>query len=225
MSVEHRGNPGTALVPQPGYPIKRQGFDTKFELEFLYWADMDVAESLVPAINTTLASSSLPDKSAPAAAGHGGLFCNEIEWATSDTPERQFVRVIFRDPSTVLQTPIFNTRESNTSAFEVPIEEKTALSASQVTEKKAAGRRTYTVNTVEYRYVRYRNTFTFSEKNMTAGVGLIDNSPTGMSNPTPGRWKKTGRNVRKAGANVEVTDIWQYDTNGWDIDLYGPAVL
>ncbi len=209
MSTTHVGNDGSTLVIQPGFPIKRQTPDAKWEIEFLYWTAKDGAEALLPSPGA-----------ASTEAGHTGLLLQDVEIFPSEDPTAVFVRLIYRDPDVILRQVGTTIRESEAAIQEVPIEHKTGLTDPEKATLKAAGVKSFIVPSVTYSRTTFSSSFTFTEANLVDGVGLIDNAPTGMTAPTANRWLKTALTVRKAGSDVEVRNTWMYDTNGWSTVLY-----
>jgi len=63
------------------------------------------------------------------------------------------------------------------------------------------------------------NSFTFSEANIVSGVGKRS-SPTGMTSPTADYWLKVSRRISPEGEKFRVTDVWQYNPEGWSTEIY-----
>ena len=82
------------------------------------------------------------------------------------------------------------------------------------------GVESYIVPAIIYRRSAYSASFTWSESNLTSGVGTRS-APTGLSSPTTGRWLTTGLRVQEqVGGGAIKTETWQYSPTGWDTDIY-----
>ena len=130
------------------------------------------------------------------------------------------MRLFYRDPTVLTQQSGTTIRESEAAVQEVPIEKKAGITDIQLDALKADGVKSFFLPSITYSRSEFKGSFTFSETNLVEGVGLIDDTPNGITGPTAGRWLKTSLSVRKAGSDVEVRETWQYDTAGWDSVLY-----
>lgn len=63
------------------------------------------------------------------------------------------------------------------------------------------------------------NSFTFSEANITEGVGDLE-SPSGVTSADPDKWMKVGKSVSPMGDKYQVTETWQYAPGGWTPEIY-----
>jgi len=108
-------------------------------------------------------------------------------------------------------------KSSDSNAVELPIKRNPNWSISW--EDSKPGYESFIVPQPTYTYTQIVNSFTFSESNIVDNVGTI-NSPTGMTSPSANKWLKTSKTVTPQGGKFQITETWQYASNGWDTEVY-----
>lgn len=117
--------------------------------------------------------------------------------------------------------------EGDTNATERPIELHPLYSGGlselggvpNVNGNEKPGVQSYLVPMTTYRRTTVETSFTWSEENLTLGVGLCS-APTGLSGATSTKWLKVARIPTEDGDNVRLVEIWQYNPDHWDVDIY-----
>jgi len=134
------------------------------------------------------------------------------------------VRLVYEPVSgTVEAIPPVGTiiQEIDANPIDIPVgDSKEGLSEAIVAEKKKEGIEAILRPQPIYRRTEILSSFTFSEANAIDDVGIIDNSPEGLTGATAGKWLKVGFVVRSVGTKFEQVETWQYAENGWDTDFY-----
>ena len=207
----------SSLVLQKGYPRAVRANDGTWQLEFLYNANKEAANGLIPAHEAT------PPE--PWNTTYSGLELKEVTISPTNSPFYVTVILIYKDP----ESPNSNSgrtngeviQESNAAFQEIPISDaRLGLSASQVDSYTSQGIKTKSAYTLNYRRTEYTNSVTFSEAVMVENVGLI-NTPTGVTTPTANAWLKSEKSIRKSTDSLfEVTEQWLYDKGLWDTTIY-----
>ena len=70
-----------------------------------------------------------------------------------------------------------------------------------------------------YRRTTIESSFTWSESNLVSGVGECS-APTGLTGATSTKWLKIARIPTTQGDKTQLTEVWQYNPNGWAGILY-----
>jgi hypothetical protein len=198
----------------PGYPRKSRDEAGRWSLEYMYNVTVADAYTQAPAHNSAPPS--------PENTDFPTLICTGVEISPGNDPLNAVMRVTYTTPGTSGPLPVGTTLRSSTTAMvERAIDEITSLTASQVENLKAKGRRTVPYFTVSYRRRSIDAAFTWNQASIISGVGARS-APTGMTSPTANKWLKTERNLNEleSAGDVEVEDVWMYDENGWDTTVY-----
>lgn len=211
--AEHHGNAGTALVLQPGYPIKQRQSDGTWQVTYLYWCAKSSAYGLAPAYGAGIPS--------PESSDHSGLVAYEIEIRPHEIPERVLMRVVYRDPTSVItpDTPAENDeiKESEATLREEYVDRVTNGSSADADTAKDNKEILVPIASVRYSRTLYKSSFTWSEAEIVKCIGGLQD-PVGLSSPTANAWLKVGRTVRQTGDLYEIRDTWEYDSLGWNAD-------
>lgn len=69
-----------------------------------------------------------------------------------------------------------------------------------------------------YRYKKTKASsgYKWTEANIISGVGKVDDSPTGIEDPTPNKWLMNEHTLREVGDVVEEEWGWQYSEDEWE---------
>ena len=203
---------GSALRLMPGYPKKRRFGLTSWEITYLYWCDGQHAENLLPARGALVPL-----------AGHTEILYESVI-SEAEAPGRVNVELTYRTeeaPAASLKTAGSIVRQVVQTWEEVSVDDARLVSSGlytsgEIATKKGNGAVSVGVGGVEYHYTIYLSSFTWSEENLVALVGSTED-PTGMTDPTEGRWILAGRNIRDDGELIAKSEVWRYNRLGWDI--------
>lgn len=198
----------------PGYPQVRRDDAGRWSLEYLYQVHKDTAKDQAPAHNSNPPSPESGDGDL------SSLRCSTVEILPHNDPVNRYLRVVYTAPGYGQPQPGETIRSTVSAVQERTVDE--ILSDSLAAEKKAEGRRTALYFTLSYRRRTVESSFNWTEANVISGLGKRA-APTDLTSPTTNAWLKTERNCTELdeGGDVEVEDVWTYDENLWDTDVYG----
>lgn len=181
--------------------------------------------TLTYAVLTSAAYSEAPARAdaipAPYSTDHPSLIC--VGSLIDDNPDGRTstLEVTYATPTGFLLAPGSGAIRSTRAAINEKLVDEELTTASEAEAAKALDRRVITRFTVEYSRRSVESSFTWSEANVVSGVGKRQD-PTGMTSPTANRWLKVERAATElaSGGDVELTETWQYDENGWNTTIY-----
>lgn len=165
-----------------------------------------------------------------------GEFTNAFLRRVSSRPvsaKKTEISLIYEPANTTFETlPAVGTviQEIDGNAIEIPIAKNPFVSpGAGILAQKEDGVEAYLSPQPIYRRTEILNSFSFDQDagagadsifEVTSTVGVIDNSPEGITNPETGKWLKVGYNARSVGDKYEKLETWQYASNGWDTNIY-----
>lgn len=205
---------GTALTLYKGYPEKKRTGTSTWEITFRYWCNLESAESLLPA-----------HRSACPINGHTDKKLMEASIVPQgDKPSLVDVVLVYKTPGAVSVSSHDDgevVQTADVSTMEVDIDDSRLVSSGlytsgEIADLKAEGVRTVDIGSTEYVYTSYAASFTWSEANITTGVGATG-APTGLSSATADNWKLVGYSVRLDGDLTEVSKRYKYSSIGWKV--------
>ncbi len=118
--------------------------------------------------------------------------------------------------------PVGVTQEADANPVEVPVAKAPGSpSAAEIEAVLKDGIEATLMPMPTYRRtVVSSGSFTWSQANIIANVGKIDDTPEGMTSPTAGRWLQNEHKVTEHSSVVTEIFDWQYNLTGWDTTLY-----
>ena len=136
--------------------------------------------------------------------------------------------MLFRsEPDSAFDTVGTIIQEIDANAIDIPIAKNPSVSPSEVDQNIKDGVEAYLSPQPTYRRTEILDSFAFDEtggpgsiQEITASVGVIDNTPEGITNPSAGKWLKIGHTVQSTDDTFEQVETWQYASNGWDTTIY-----
>lgn len=201
---------GSALTLYKGYPQWKLVGLNRYEITYRYWCAQNAVGGLIPAFRSACPLNWATDHKLMEASG-----------VANGRPCLVDVELVYKYPGFVAsrhQDGEF-LKTANTSWVEVPIDDPrliTAgiLSAQDVADQKARHYTTQGIGGVDYTYTTWSSSGTWTEAELTSGVGVASN-PTGMTSPTAGAWLKVGITQRDDGDLTEKAVTWRYNQLGW----------
>lgn len=118
-------------------------------------------------------------------------------------------------------------KSSDVSSYEEPIEQHPGYDDGQseaegvpiVSGKKMEGVTGYLKPATTYSKTTITNSESFSELNLTSGVGDLG-TPDGVTGATGTNWLKVGKSITPVGDKYQTVETWQFLPGGWEPLLY-----
>jgi hypothetical protein len=203
---------GSSLVAYPSQPSKTRDANGNWTLVYKYWCLRTSAESLLPA-----------NGDAPPGGVHSTLELSQAQVTPQlQNPEIVDVELTYTAPNRGYAFPVKPGEirfEADTTVADANIIQKLIANGASEAEKNEVlndlHKKTYLAPVPIFRRIENKSSFTWSEANIIADVGLRS-TPTGMTSPTAGKWLKTRLSVQQQGTRAIVTEEWAYSTNAWD---------
>ena len=160
---------------------------------------------------------------------YNGLYLSDISISRAKGYSRYDLKYVTAEELVQIQYGGTGTsKSSDVSTFEQPIEQHPDYSLGQSEaagypvldpNKPKPGVTGYLKPSTTYSLTTISNSESFSESNLTDGVGETG-LPSGVTSGTAANWLKVGKAVTPVGDKYQTVETWQFLPGGWDPDIY-----